>query len=224
MEWIRSSLFSKKLRIDLKYDNKLLKQILDQVSAWDPAKDRKLKALKDLCGKKHGFDKLLIFTQYSDTADYLYQNMKDVFGDDIAEITGATENPTAIVYQFSPASNKKQIEASKFKPGKEIRIIIATDVISEGQNLQDAHIIVNYDLPWAIIRLIQRAGRVDRIGQVSEDILCYSFLPEDGIESIINLRGRLQQRIKENAETIGSDEVFFEGDPINIKNPSLNNT
>lgn len=217
MEWIRSSLFSKKLRIDLKYDNKLLKQILDQVSAWDPAKDRKLKALKDLCGKKHGFDKLLIFTQYSDTADYLYQNMKDVFGDDIAEITGATENPTAIVYQFSPASNKKQIEASKFKPGKEIRIIIATDVISEGQNLQDAHIIVNYDLPWAIIRLIQRAGRVDRIGQVSEDILCYSFLPEDGIESIINLRGRLQQRIKENAETIGSDEVFFEGDPINIK-------
>ena len=217
VEWIRSSLFSKKLRTDLKYDNKLLKQILDLISSWDPAKDRKLKALKDLCGKRHGFDKLLIFTQYSDTADYLYQNLKDVFGDDIAEITGATENPTAIVYQFSPQSNKKQIEASKFKPAKEIRIIIATDVISEGQNLQDAHIIVNYDLPWAIIRLIQRAGRVDRIGQVSDDILCYSFLPEDGIESIINLRGRLQQRIKENAETIGSDEVFFEGDPINIK-------
>ena len=83
--------------------------------------------------------------------------------------------------------------------------------------LQDAHIIVNYDLPWAIIRLIQRAGRVDRIGQKAEQILCYSFLPEDGIEKIIRLRGRLKNRIKENAEVVGSDEIFFDGDPINIQ-------
>jgi superfamily II DNA/RNA helicase len=83
--------------------------------------------------------------------------------------------------------------------------------------LQDCHIVVNYDLPWAIIRLIQRAGRVDRIGQNSDKIWCYSFLPEDGIETILDLRGRLQKRIRENAETVGSDEVFFDGDPINIK-------
>jgi CRISPR/Cas system-associated endonuclease/helicase Cas3 len=94
--------------------------------------------------------------------------------------------------------------------------LITTDVLSEGQNLQDAHIVLNYDLPWAIIRLIQRAGRVDRIGQQNDQIFCYSFLPEDGIEDIINLRGRLTQRIRENAETVGSDEVFFEGDPINV--------
>ena len=82
--------------------------------------------------------------------------------------------------------------------------------------MQDAHVVLNYDLPWAIIRLIQRAGRVDRIGQKNDKIFCYSFLPEDGIENIIRLRQRLSQRIRENAETVGSDEVFFEGDPINI--------
>jgi len=70
-----------------------------------------------------------------------------------------------------------------FAPDQELRVLVATDVLSEGQNLQDAFIIVNFDLPWTIIRLIQRAGRVDRIGQKSDKILCYSFLPADGIET-----------------------------------------
>ena len=69
---------------------------------------------------------------------------------------------------------------------------------------------MNYDLPWAIIRLIQRAGRVDRIGQTAEEILCYSFLPADGVERIINLRGRVRSRLQENAEVVGADETFFE--------------
>jgi len=68
----------------------------------------------------------------------------------------------------------------------------------------------------ALIRLIQRAGRVDRIGQKSPNIICYSFLPQDGLERIINLRNRLAQRITENSEVVGSDEVFFDGDPVNI--------
>ncbi len=68
---------------------------------------------------------------------------------------------------------------------------------------------MNYDLPWAIIRLIQRAGRVDRIGQEAWEILCYSFLPADGVERILRLRQRVRQRLKENAEVVGSDEVFF---------------
>ena len=114
---------------------------------------------------------------------------------------------------MTPVSNDKpEITRS----GDELRILITTDVLSEGQNLQDAHIIVNFDLPWAIIRLIQRAGRVDRIGQKSHEILCYSFLPADGIEKIIKLRNRLQNRISQNAEVVGSDEVFFDGDPINV--------
>ncbi|HYG97597.1 MAG TPA: C-terminal helicase domain-containing protein, partial [Terriglobales bacterium] len=97
-------------------------------------------------------------------------------------------------------------------PGNEVRVLIATDVLSEGQNLQDCHVIVNYDLPWAIIRLIQRAGRVDRIGQKADTIYCHSFMPADGIERIINLRRRVRQRLRENSEVVGSDELFFEDD------------
>jgi hypothetical protein len=89
-------------------------------------------------------------------------------------------------------------------------VLVATDVLSEGQNLQDAAIVVNYDLPWAIIRLIQRAGRVDRIGQKAGEILCYSFVPADGIERLIRLRSRVRQRLHENAEVVGTDETFFE--------------
>jgi hypothetical protein len=97
-------------------------------------------------------------------------------------------------------------------PDQELRVLIATDVLSEGQNLQDAAIVVNYDLPWAIIRLIQRAGRVDRIGQHADSIQCYSFLPADGVERIIRLRTRVRQRLKENAEVVGTDEAFFDDD------------
>jgi superfamily II DNA helicase RecQ len=94
----------------------------------------------------------------------------------------------------------------------ELRVLIATDVLSEGQNLQDCSIIVNYDLPWAIIRLIQRTGRVDRIGQKAENIIVYSFLPADGVERIIRLRARVRLRLQENAEVVGTDEAFFEDD------------
>ena len=207
--WIRSSFFSKALKKDLINDNKLLMDIILLNKQWNPANDRKLNALEKLCNITHENEKILIFTQYSDTANYVYNNLKDKIKN-FECVTGNNENPTSIAYRFSPKSNNK-----KYK--NEIRVLISTDVLSEGQNLQDAHIIVNYDLPWAIIRLIQRAGRVDRIGQKADKILCYSFLPEDGVEDIINLRKRLQNRIRENAETIGSDEVFFEGDPVNIR-------
>lgn len=100
---------------------------------------------------------------------------------------------------------------------EQTHVLIATDVLSEGQNLQDAHIIVNFDLPWAIIRLIQRAGRVDRIGQTADKICCYSFFPAEGVEQIINLRGRLNARINENANIVGSDEIFFEGNEQNLR-------
>ena len=109
--------------------------------------------------------------------------------------------------RFSPVSNDRRDHVA---PADELRVLIATDVLSEGQNLQDAHVIVNFDLPWAIIRLIQRAGRVDRIGQKSGIIYCHSFWPADGVERIIRLRRRVRARLKANAEVVGTDEVFFE--------------
>lgn len=212
-DWIRSIFFTEELKSDLENDNELLLQIVNKNKKLEAEKDRKLTALYKLCNETHPEEKIVIFTQYSDTADYIYENLKNKISK-FAKITGDTNNPTLLAYRFSPESNEKRGEISK---DEELRVIVSTDVLSEGQNLQDAHIVVNYDLPWAIIRLIQRAGRVDRIGQKADKIYCYSFLPEDGIEDIINLRGRLQRRIKENAETIGADEVFFEGDPVNIK-------
>ncbi|MFV9645296.1 MAG: helicase-related protein [Desulfobacterales bacterium] len=212
-DWIRSIFFTKTLKEDLNNDNKLLLEIVNMNKKWEAEKDRKLASLETLCNVTHSDEKILIFTQYSDTADYLYENLKNKINS-FAHVTGDSENPTSLAYRFSPGSNEKTNEISK---KDELRVLVSTDVLSEGQNLQDAHIVVNYDLPWAIIRLIQRAGRVDRIGQKSDKIYCYSFLPEDGIEDIINLRNRLQRRIRENAETIGADEVFFEGDPVNIK-------
>jgi hypothetical protein len=89
----------------------------------------------------------------------------------IVAVSGETRDPTGFAWRFSPGSNNKR---DKITPADEQRILIATDVLSEGQNLQDGAIVI-YDLPWAIIRLIQRAGRVDCISQKAEQILCYSF-------------------------------------------------
>ena len=213
-QWIRSSLFNKKLKEDIEADTAELLKILEAGKSWKQEEDRQLNALHSLITKKHNGEKVLVFTQYADTAYYLYNALKKRGVADIECATGSCEAPSLLAYRFSPSSNK---DAFANKDIQEIQVLIATDVLSEGQNLQDCHIVVNYDLPWAIIRLIQRAGRIDRIGQKSDKILCYSFLPEDGLETILNLRGRLQQRIKENAETVGSDEVFFDGDPINIE-------
>lgn len=207
-KWIDSSFFNDNLKNNLIADNENLLKIINLCKEWNPEKDRKLIALQKLCNEKHPNEKIIVFTQYSDTTDYIFKNLKNKINN-IECVTGDSQNPTGIAYRFSPKSNEKEID-------KEIRVLISTDVLSEGQNLQDAHIIVNYDLPWAIIRLIQRAGRVDRIGQTADAIYCYSFLPESGIEKIIKLRKRLKQRIKENAETIGADEVFFEDDSVNL--------
>ena len=150
---------------------------------------------------------MLVFTQFADTVDYLARQLKAQGIAALEGVTGDSDDPTALAWRFSPVSNDKR---EQVRPADELRILIATDVLSEGQNLQDAAIVVNYDLPWAIIRLIQRAGRVDRIGQQSDSITCYSFLPAEGVERIIRLRERVRTRLQQNAEVVGTDEAFFE--------------
>lgn len=212
-DWIRSEFFATTLQQNLISDSMEIIKILDIGKNWNPDEDRQLKALFDLLTQKHVNEKVLVFTQFADTAYYLTAQLKKRGITQIESVTGDNEDPTGLAERFSPHSNQK---LDVIKGEKELRVLITTDVLSEGQNLQDAHIILNYDLPWAIIRLIQRAGRVDRIGQKSDHILCYSFLPEDGIEDIIKLRKRLTQRIEENANVVGSDETFFDGDPVNL--------
>ncbi|HWO43128.1 MAG TPA: helicase-related protein [Candidatus Eisenbacteria bacterium] len=208
-KWLRPSLFINELQKDLMTDAQALFGVLSRAGKWDPAHDTKLAALFDLLSKKHQKEKIIVFTQFADTVCYLEKQLKALGLASVAGVTGDSADPTVIAWRFSPVSNNKRDQIS---PSDELRVVIATDVLSEGQNLQDAAIVVNYDLPWAIIRLIQRVGRVDRIGQKAEDILCYSFLPADGVDRIISLRSRVRQRLRENAEVVGTDEAFFEDD------------
>ena len=216
-KWLRADLFESSLESDLQSDSNALSDLLQAYGAWDPAKDAKLDALHLLLTETFADRKVLVFSQFADTVDYLEVQLEKRGVADMAGVTGGSADPMQLAWRFSPDSNQR---SGQDKPERELRVLVATDVLSEGQNLQDSHVVVNYDLPWAIIRLIQRAGRVDRIGQKAEEILCHSFLPAEGVERIIDLRGRVRERLRENAEVVGADEAFFEDedDPDTIIN------
>lgn len=206
-EWVKADFFVKDLIEHLQKDAESLIEILSMTGEWHVERDEKFKVLYELITKKHPNEKILIFSQFADTIDYLDKELKNKKLKNYACVTGSTKDPYSFSKKFSPISNGTK---DKILAEDELRVLIATDVLSEGQNLQDAAIIVNFDLPWAIIRLIQRAGRVDRIGQKAEEIYCYSFIPAEGVERVINLRARVRQRLLENAEVVGTDENFFE--------------
>ncbi len=212
VSWINCKYFKRTLKQQLIADCQQIIKMIQLCGRWNPNEDKKLDELFTLLTTTHKKDKVIVFTQYSDTADYIHYYLKAKGIESIDKATGDTQNPTEVVDRFSPKSNGADIPSNR-----QTRVLIATDVLSEGQNLQDSHVIVNFDLPWAIIRLIQRAGRVDRIGQEADHIDCYSFFPADGIEHLIKLKKRLNQRINENAEIVGSDELFFEGNEQNLK-------
>ncbi len=204
-DWLDSRFFQDDLGQDLLADAQALLGVLITAGTWDPQQDAKLEALYRLLTATHGQDKVLVFTQFADTARYVGEQLRQRGVADLAVVTSQTADPMALARRFSPRSNGYTL-----RPGeKELRVLVATDVLAEGQNLQDCAIVVNYDLPWAIVRLIQRAGRVDRIGQQHDTILVYVFEPAAGVERIIRLRARLSQRLRENQEVIGTDESFF---------------
>ncbi len=204
--WLPPDLFARSLKKRLQEDCQALEKILQLCRVWYPGRDQKLAALDELL-RQHTGQKVLVFSQFADTVDYLVTQLERRGFERLKGVTGDTENPTELAHRFSPRSNNRNVAYED-----QLDVLIATDILSEGQNLQDCSIVVNYDLPWAIIRLIQRAGRVDRIGQLSSNIYCYSFLPAEGVERIIKLRERVRQRLTQNAEVVGTDEFFFEDD------------
>ncbi|QIV79638.1 helicase-related protein [Mycolicibacterium frederiksbergense] len=215
-KWINSAVFTPALRRDLESDNERISLLLDRFGSWDPSRDSKLNALVDLLRNEHPGDKVLVFTEYVDTANYIAQSLTEAGIANVGLVSGNTDNPAEMAIRFSPQSNtvpgKPAPDTTEADP---IDVLVATDVLSEGQNLQDAHIVVNYDLPWAIIRIIQRAGRVDRVGQKSDTVYVY-LISHDKIEQQINLRQRIKSRLGASAEAFGSDEQFF-GGPAEIK-------
>jgi superfamily II DNA or RNA helicase len=207
--WLRVELFTDELRDALEHDAAVIQDLLVRFGLWDHRHDSKLQALHRLVANAHGHEKILIFSEYADTAEYVARALqaRGVAGVEVA--TGNSENPTALAHRFSPRSNA---ELGPTPPGDEIRVLVATDVLSEGQNLQDCHIVVNFDLPWAIVKLIQRAGRVDRIGQMNPTVDLYTYLPSTGVDNVLRLRARVAARLARNAAIFGSDERFL-GDP-----------
>jgi superfamily II DNA or RNA helicase len=211
-KWLSTRVFKSTLKNDLRRDNEIIAELLDRFGAWDAAKDSKVNALVDLLRDKHAGEKVLVFTEYADTAGYVAEALKGAGISNVGLASGDSDDPAAIARRFSPDSNLLPGEEADATPiADPIDVLVATDVLSEGQNLQDSHIVVNYDLPWAIIRIIQRAGRVDRVGQKSDSVYIY-LITHEKVEQAILLRQRIRQRLGDNAAAFGSDERFFGDD------------
>lgn len=213
-KWVNSTVFKSALRKDLANDNDTITKLLDRFGNWDSTRDSKMNALVDMLTTQHPGEKALVFSEYSDTAEYIAAALTDAGISNVGLATGDPDtNPADVARRFSPFSNKlpSQAHVDPATIEDQIDVLIATDVLSEGQNLQDSHIVVNYDLPWAIIRIIQRAGRVDRIGQKSDTVNLY-LITHEKIEQQIQLRQRIKDRLGAAAEAFGSDEKFFGGD------------
>ncbi len=198
-----------RLRRHIDHDIELLNKMLKLVEPITPEKDTKLQRLKEELVKKPLKEgKRLIFTQYADTARYLFDNLNPQGKKpDIEVIFSGDKSKARVVGRFAPKANPEY----HFAPGEsELMTVIATDVLAEGLNLQDCDKIINYDLHWNPVRLIQRFGRIDRIGSDYDVIYGFNFLPETGIERNLGLRQKLHNRIQEIHDTIGEDSAILD--------------
>ena len=197
---------------DLQADLDILDELIFEVEKITPDIDEKLqtliKLIKDKIEKPINTDnkKIIIFSAFADTAEYLYDNLacylKDNFGLETALVTGQKNSTTipikadlnSILTYFSPISKDKDIIFPN--DSHKIDILIATDCISEGQNLQDCDYLINFDIHWNPVRIIQRFGRIDRIGSRNESIQLVNFWPDLSLDEYINLKARVETRMK----------------------------
>ncbi|TVR18353.1 MAG: helicase [Anaerolineaceae bacterium] len=221
----------KKLRDDIQTLDAILEDItLIRTQEDETQRDAKLTQLKrllsgDLCGQK-----VIVFSYYQDTAQYIFEALCD-------DLTWQSTWPTvpvieavhgsvdgqrreALVKRFAPIANATPENPAPIDDDNpEIDILISTDVLSEGQNLQDAGVIINYDLHWTPIRMIQRAGRIDRLGTAFSTLRIYNCFPQDGLETMLNLVQRLQDRIRDIDRTVGLDASIL-GEAISVRSLS----
>lgn len=203
---------------DLKKDRTQLIAIHEKAAAVTPDRDAKLQELKCLIRNKinHPLNddnrKVLVFTAFADTAQYLYANLKDWVHEELclhcALVTGTGDNRTtfnpagyahqtdfvSILTNFSPRSKLREKMPNMPQEG-EIDVLIATDCISEGQNLQDCDYVINYDIHWNPVRIIQRFGRIDRLGSINKQIQLVNFWPTEDLNKYINLKDRVEARM-----------------------------
>jgi len=211
-------------RTELQQDADTLELLTLMIADITPEHDLKLQTLLNLLDDKmrqpinEGNKKVLIFSAFSDTAEYLYDQvskyMKSKYGLDTAVITGTIDGRTTVkglkatlnnvLTCFSPISKSRDV----LMPGSttEIDVLIATDCISEGQNLQDCDYLVNYDIHWNPVRIIQRFGRIDRIGSRNQFIQLVNFWPDMTLDDYINLKSRVETRMKISVMTSTGDD------------------
>lgn len=193
-------------------------EIIESSAAVNTDYDRKLAAFKHLLTTQLQGQKILVFSYFKDTANYLYKQLitdidwlsqMQVNGQAlvIELLTGATSSKQREekVKQFAPKANAQSDEELTLLKENPIDILICTDVLSEGQNLQDAGVLINYDLHWNPVRMIQRAGRIDRLGTDYDELFIYNCFPEQGLEDLLGLVKRLQQRIATIDREVGLD-------------------
>lgn len=200
------------LRHHIETDRKTYRFMLQAVEGITPDKDAKLQTLiRRLRTEPELKDKVIVFTQFKDTADYLRRELPTALkGKRVIEwMTSDREDQLGIIGRFAPESNP---DAVKWVRSGEppIDILVSTDVLSEGLNLQDCGSIVNYDIHWNPVRLIQRVGRIDRIGTEYKTVWAFNFLPDEGLAPHLNLRDTVRRRIQEIHETIGEDAKVLE--------------
>jgi superfamily II DNA/RNA helicase len=200
------------------YPNKDVKDALDDLSGFykevfkiEDFKDTKVELLADTLEEIDG--KAVIFTQYKATADYIYNalleaNNSPLTHSNSAIIKGGDKNKQEIVKRFSPNSSGYQSVLDE-EGVTEIDFVVATDTLSEGVNLQDVNTAINYDLPWNPMRIVQRVGRIDRIG-TDEDKQVYNFFPDEDIEAAIKLLERLRAKIDDIALIVGKENNILD--------------
>ena len=214
----------KSWREDLKKDAEILELLALMIADITPEHDTKLQELLKLISYKienpinKDNKKVIIFSAYSDTAEYLYEHVsnyiKNKYDLNIAVITGTIDGKTTIkgfrptlnnvLTCFSPISKNRDILMKDNKV--DIDVLIATDCISEGQNLQDCDYLINYDIHWNPVRIIQRFGRVDRIGSKNNYIQLVNFWPDMDLDEYINLKSRVETRMKISIMTSTGDD------------------
>ena len=211
---------------ELQVDMEIIDGLLASMNKVTPADDAKLQHVKSLIlGKlanpiNPGNKKILLFTAFADTADYLYANLApellEVQHLHSAKVTGSTAPKSTLkktydfqelLTLFSPRSKEKAIVL----PGEpaEIDLLIGTDCISEGQNLQDCDYLINYDIHWNPVRIIQRFGRIDRIGSTNASIQLINYWPDISLDEYINLKERVESRMMiADVTATGDDNVL----------------
>ena len=212
-----SELDCKRWKKDLLKDKETLTAAWDKVSSITPNKDGKLKEIKQHIRKKakNSNRKLLVFTTFKDTADYLFTNLSGLTSElglemamvsgDLTRTTCGQNNFNAILTNFAPWG---RIHTEEIKDN--IDLLIATDCVSEGQNLQDCDTVLNYDIHWNPVRIIQRFGRIDRIGSKNEEVKMINYWPTEDMEVYLRLQTRVASRMALADATASGDD-----DPLN---------